>query len=104
MENRIGDLRKAAGLSLAELAKRCGITKTIMIKAEHMSLDNCNIRLKTLIKISEGLDVPLSEVLGIDRKDIKKAEKVKRKRKRYIVKRSEQLKQKREKVLKKLNG
>ena len=104
MENKIGDLRKASGLSLAELAKKSGITKTIMIKAEHMSLDNCNIRLKTLIKIANGLEVPLSAILGIDKEDMKKAEKIKRRHKRYVLKRGEQLKQKREKVLKKLNG
>lgn len=69
-----------------ELAKRSGISRSQIIKVEKMDFSDCNIRLKTLIDIAEGMNVSLLDVLGIEHPDVVKRIKVLDRKKITILK------------------
>ena len=104
MENRIAEIRNMSGMTQMELAKKCGLAKGVIVKAEHMDFEGSNIRLNSLLKIAKGLEVPLSEILGIETNDKKTVSRIRAKRKRYILKRGKELKERREKALREING
>ncbi|MCW3105015.1 MAG: Transcriptional regulator [Bacteroidetes bacterium] len=52
--------RKEQGLSFQELALRCEIEKSNLVK---LTSQGTNITLASLYKISKGLDVPVHELL-----------------------------------------
>lgn len=60
---RLRRLRKAAGLSLEELATRSGVSRAMLSQIETLK---ANPTIAVLWKVSQGLGVPFSELLGPD--------------------------------------
>jgi transcriptional regulator with XRE-family HTH domain len=59
---RIRSIRKARGLTLAELSDRIGLTGRGNLS--HLERGNVSPRLDTLVKIAEGLDVPVAYLVA----------------------------------------
>jgi len=59
----ITEIRKRQGLSTNKLANLCEIEKSNLIPIEKGRI---NVTIKTLIKISEALNVGLQEILNFD--------------------------------------
>lgn len=57
---RINELRVEKKLSFRELALRCELEKSNLVK---MTSKGANISVSTLYKISKGLEVPMSRIL-----------------------------------------
>ena len=57
--NNINKIRKEKGLSFNEMALMCDIEKPNLVK---MANQGSNVTASTLLKISKGLDIPLSEI------------------------------------------
>ena len=63
LAQNVKKLRKKHKLSQEEFAKKAGITYSTLIKIE--SGVNENPTIKTVIKLSKALNVPIDELLGI---------------------------------------
>lgn len=62
MIERVRELRKAAGLSQGDLAKRAGLTRKTIWNVEADPSHAANVR--TLTKLAEALGVDLSDLLA----------------------------------------
>lgn len=58
---RLRGLRRAAGLSLGDLAGRAGVSRAMLSQIETLKT---NPTIAVLWKVAHGLDVPFSELLG----------------------------------------
>jgi transcriptional regulator with XRE-family HTH domain len=56
---RVNQIREEKGLSFQEMALRCDLEKSSLVK---LANKGTNVTASTLYKISKGLDVSLSEV------------------------------------------
>jgi transcriptional regulator with XRE-family HTH domain len=54
-------LRKARGMSLADVAERCGLHREAVARAERAGTD---VRATTLLALAKALGVPVCELFG----------------------------------------
>lgn len=71
MENNIRELRTARGLTQTELAEATGINRRHLQKLELGQLDIERVMLKTLLALSDALNVPLEALFERDPASIK---------------------------------
>ena len=60
LKNRVKELREEAGLTQDELAKKSGISRTMISQLETEQKSDCKV--STLFAIAEVLNKPVSEI------------------------------------------
>lgn len=63
MKLYIEEVRREKGMSLSELSRRCGISKSTLF---YIELGATDPKLSTLCKISKALDVPAASLFSCD--------------------------------------
>lgn len=64
LNNRLGDLRRAKGMSQAQLAKVSGINLVTIQKLENGTNRLLGARSETVLRLARGLGVTMEEILG----------------------------------------
>lgn len=66
MKNHVRELRKARGLTQIKLAKACGMHSRVLQKLESGEYDISGVRLRTLLALSDALNVSIEDLYTRD--------------------------------------